>query len=85
MDFKKIVKENLRVDFSESLLNDIKTGLFIGVTVSSIVGILFRFFHISNVLIILILYIYPITGFLTAYFVSKNKKEKIMIQKGYHG
>jgi len=84
VNFSKTIKNNLKFESSENLFNHIKIGLFIGVTISSEMVLILRFFGVSNILIILLLYLYPLTGLLTAFFISKGKtKEKTTFPIGY--
>lgn len=85
MDFKKIIEESLKFEFSNNMLDSIKIGLFVGVTVSLPIGFILRITGTNIILLIIILYLYPLTGFLTGYFISKSRKDEQKIEFGYHG
>lgn len=61
----------------------IKISLFIGVTVSSIVLLILRLIGLNRLIFMLILYLYPIVGVLTVFFVYKEivKKDKRLIEE----
>lgn len=67
------------------LKHAIKTGLFIGVTASSIVLITMRIMQPNKLVFILMLYLYSLVGLLTAIFVYRDyvlkPKEEIMKKK----
>ena len=70
----------------DKLLNDIKIGLFVGVSVASVAIFFFKLLGVSNFLLILLLYFYPVTGVLVAYFSNRRKEKKIVpVERGYHG
>ncbi|OGI15768.1 hypothetical protein A3K63_00130 [Candidatus Micrarchaeota archaeon RBG_16_49_10] len=69
--------------WSEELASRVKVGLFVGVNMAVSSAFLIRFFGIGSLLLLLLLYSYPITGLLTAYFTTRSKereeKERIPI------
>jgi hypothetical protein len=87
MKFSELIDDiKTKIDFSIDMSSNIKTGLFIGTTVSSLIGFLFRLFGSSLILIMIILYLYPITGLIVGYFNFKNRKEpEFVLERGYHG
>jgi len=63
--------------------HSIKLGLFIGVTVASFTALVLRFVPPNYWTLVILLYLSPVVGTLTAYFVHKDlsKRMKTKIEK----
>jgi hypothetical protein len=87
MDLIKIIKEKIKINFSEGLINNIILGLFVGVTIASLLGTFIRIFEVNLLILIVLLYLYPMTGLLTAYIITRNTRKRLrfLFERGYHG
>lgn len=57
--------------------HSIKVGLFIGVTISSLVIFILRIVPMTSLIMIIILYTYAVVGVLTAFFLYKRFEKKM--------
>ena len=66
-------------------LSSVKSGLLVGILISNTLALMINFFEINAIFLILILYLYPVTGLISAYLGSKEKKHELRLDRGYHG